>query len=84
MKLFRKNREHKQPNVESLSEDEIAELNKKDVLFIDEKPSKFDESVKKSPQNKNVSGNTRLFQGMYRTDKENEKYINDSLERELP
>ena len=34
--------------------------------------------------NNNISGNVRLSKGLYRTIEEQEKYIEDSLERELP
>lgn len=48
--------------------------------FVAERKSEY----KNNPRNNNVSGNVRLSNGQYRTFEEQEKYIEDSLERELP
>lgn len=49
-----------------------------DVLFSDifDKPVAFDENVKKQNEGK-VQNNIRLSKGMWRTDKEKEKYLNN-------
>lgn len=60
--------------------------NKKDYLFDDmfDKGVQITEAVKQNIRNKQARGNIRLANGMYRTDKEKEQYIKESLERELP
>lgn len=49
-----------------------------DVLFSDifDNPVAFDENVKKQNEGK-VQNNIRLSKGMWRTDKEKEKYLNN-------
>lgn len=60
--------------------------NKKDYLFDDmfDKGVQITEAVKQNIRNKQARGNTRLANGMYRTDAEKQHYIKESLERELP
>ena len=48
--------------------------------FVAERKSEY----KNNQRNNNVSGNIRLSNGMYRTVEEQEKYMEDSLDRELP
>ena len=48
--------------------------------FVAERKSEY----KNDPSNNNVSGNVKLSKGLYRTVEQQEKYIEDSLERELP
>ena len=48
--------------------------------FVAERKSEY----RNNQSNNNVSGNVRLSNGQYRTVEEQEKYIEDSLERELP
>ena len=59
---------------------------KKDFLFDDMFDNGIDitEAVKANIRNKQVRGNIRVANGMYRTDNEKEQYIKESLERELP
>ncbi len=56
----------------------------RDILFseIFNKPVKFTSDVKKVRNG--IRGNIRLAKGMFRTDEEKEKYLNESLERQLP
>jgi len=60
--------------------------NQADCLFDDifDKRIEITDAVKNNIRNKKASGNVRLAEGMYRTDAEQEKYIKESLERELP
>ena len=48
--------------------------------FVAERKSEY----KNNQSNNNVSGNARLSKGLYRTVGEQEKYIEDSVDRELP
>jgi len=48
--------------------------------FVTERKSEYINN----PRNNNVSGNVRLSNGQYKSIEEQEKYIEDSLERELP
>lgn len=60
--------------------------NKNDYLFDDvfDKSYAITEAIKANIRNKKIRGNVRLSTGMYRTDKEKEKYLRESLERRLP
>ncbi len=59
---------------------------KNDYLFDDmfDNTSKFGREIKTNQNNKKITGNVRLAQGMYRTDEEKENYRKKSLERDLP
>lgn len=59
---------------------------KKDYLFDDmfENGIKITDAVKQNIRNKQARGNVRLANGMYKLDEEQERYIKESLERELP
>lgn len=51
---------------------------------IFDKPIIFDEKVKIYNSGKIFVGNMRLSKGLWRTDKEKETYLKQSLERQLP
>lgn len=58
---------------------------KKAILFAAFPPmGEFDEKAKARNDNHIIRGSVRMNRGMYRTDKELEKYIEDSLKRKLP
>lgn len=59
---------------------------KKDFLFDDmfDKKLPVTDQTKKQNAGKVFPGNVRLSKGMYRTDKEKEQYIKESLEEPLP
>ena len=60
----------------------------KEMLFKDFPEFKVTDEVKKNVRNLHlyspIRGNVRINYGMFRTDLEKEKYIDDSLNRELP
>lgn len=51
---------------------------------IFDKPIIFDKKVKTYNSGKIFVGNMRLSKGLWRTDKEKETYLKQSLERQLP
>ena len=58
---------------------------KKVILYADfSRAGEFSRKTKNQNNQKIVSGSVRMNCGMYRTDKEKEKYIKDSLKRKLP
>lgn len=61
-------------------------MKNKDVLFDDifDKNTPITDKTKKQYIGKIVPGNVRLSKGMYRTDKEKEQYIKESLDEPLP
>jgi len=60
----------------------------KEMLFEDFPEFKVTDEAKKNVRNLHLyspyRGNVRINYGMFRTDLEKEKYIDDSLNRELP
>ena len=57
-----------------------------DMLFenLFEKELNVTDAMKTSKTKSGIPGNVRASTGMFRTDVEQEKYIDDSLDRELP
>lgn len=64
----------------------MAQNNLDSVITNDifDKPIIFGEKVKTYNSGKIFVGNMRLSKGLWRTDKEKETYLKQSLERQLP
>ena len=61
-------------------------MDKEDYLFNDmfDTNVEFTDDIKDNMLNQQIRGDVRLANGMYRTDAEQEQYIAESLEMQLP